>query len=50
LFNAGGFGHAGNDCTFETLMKSFSISDSTLRLAAVAIHDADLADEHFGIP
>ena len=48
MFNAGGFGHVGNDCTFETLVKSFSIKDSRLRLVAQAIHDADLADEHFG--
>jgi hypothetical protein len=48
MFNAGGFGHLGNDCTFETLVKSFSIKDSRLRLVAQAIHDADLADEHFG--
>ncbi len=48
MFNAGGFGHVGNDCTFETLAKSFSIKDSRLRLVAQAIHDADLADEHFG--
>ena len=48
MFNAGGFGHVGNDCTFETLVKSFGIKDSRLRLVAQAIHDADLADEHFG--
>jgi len=48
MFNAGGFGHMGNDCTFETLVKSFKIKDSKLRLVAEAIHDADLADEHFG--
>jgi len=48
MFNAGGFGHLGNDCTFETLVKSFRIKDSRLRLVAQAIHDADLADEHFG--
>jgi hypothetical protein len=48
MFNAGGFGHVGNDCTFETLMKGFSIRDSSVRLVAQAIHDADLADEHFG--
>ena len=48
MFNAGGFGHVANDCTFETLMKSFSIKDSRLRLVAQAIHDADLADELFG--
>jgi hypothetical protein len=48
MFNAGGFGHVGNDCTFETLVKSFGIKDSRLRLVAQAIHDADLADEQFG--
>src|SRR5258708_7142313 len=48
MFNAGGFGHVGNDCTFETLVKSFGIKDSRLRLVAQAIHDADFADEHFG--
>jgi hypothetical protein len=48
MFNAGGFGHAGNDCTFETLVKSFGIKDSGIRMIAEAIHDADLADERFG--
>jgi hypothetical protein len=48
MFNAGGFGHTGNDCTFETLLKDFGIRDSRLGLAAEAIHDADLADEKFG--
>jgi hypothetical protein len=45
MFNASGFGHVGNDCTFETLVKSFSVKDSRLRLVAQAIHDADLADD-----
>jgi hypothetical protein len=45
---AGGFGHDGNDCTFETLVKSFGLKDSRLRLVAQAVHDADLADERFG--
>jgi hypothetical protein len=48
MFNSGGFGHAGNDCTFETLLRNFAIKDSRLRLVAQAIHDADLADEKFG--
>ncbi|PYY06439.1 MAG: hypothetical protein DMG69_23445 [Acidobacteria bacterium] len=48
MFNAGGFGHVGNDCTFETLVKSFGIKDSRLRLVSQAIHDADFADEQFG--
>jgi len=48
MFQGGGFGHQGNDCTFETLMKSFGIRDRRVALVAQAIHDADLADEHFG--
>jgi len=48
MFNAGGFGHVGNDCTFETLVKSFGIKDSRMRLVSQAIHDADFADEQFG--
>ena len=48
MFSAEGFGHVGNDCTFETLMKSFALKDSRLRLVAQAIHDADLADDRFG--
>ncbi|HEY6253122.1 MAG TPA: chromate resistance protein ChrB domain-containing protein [Candidatus Angelobacter sp.] len=48
MFKAGGFGHSGNDCTFETLVKSFGIKDSRVRLVAQAVHDADLADEKFG--
>lgn len=48
MFNVEGFGHVGNDCTFETLVKSFGLKDSRLRLLAQAIHDADLADDRFG--
>ena len=48
MFTGDGFGHVGNDCTFETLVKSFGLKDSRLRLLSQAIHDADLADERFG--
>lgn len=48
MFQGGGFGHQGNNCTFETLVKSFAIRDRRVGLVAQAIHDADLADEHFG--
>jgi hypothetical protein len=48
MFNVEGFGHVGNDCTFETLVKRFGLKDSRLRLVAQAIHDADLADDRFG--
>lgn len=48
MFNAGGFSHVGENCTFETLVKGFGIKDARVTLLAQAIHDADLADERFG--
>lgn len=41
------FTHAGDDCTFETLIKRFHIQDSILRKIGEMIHDADLDDEKF---
>jgi hypothetical protein len=43
-----GFGHRGEDCTFETLQKSFRIRDRKVGVIAEIIHDADLLDEKFG--
>jgi hypothetical protein len=48
MFGGAGFGHRGDDCTFETLVKQFAITDARVRAIAMAIHDADLADEKFG--
>lgn len=48
MFCSEGFGHRGEDCTFETLQKEFSIKDSRVKRIAQIIHDADLADEKFG--
>lgn len=48
MFQAGGFGHRGEDCTFETLRKEFAIRDPKVEVIAEIIHDADLADEKFG--
>ncbi len=48
MFQAGGFGHRGEDCTFETLRKEFAIADTKVQTIAEAIHDADLADDKFG--
>jgi len=48
MFCAQGFGHRGEDCTFETLCKEFSIRDARVRRIAQMIHDADLGDEKFG--
>ena len=48
MFQAGGFGHRGDDCTFETLRKQFAIRDLKIEVIAEIIHDADLSDEKFG--
>ena len=48
MFSAAGFGHRGDDCTFETLRKEFAIRDSKVKRIAQIIHDADLGDEKFG--
>jgi hypothetical protein len=44
----GGFGHRGDDCTFETLQKDFRIRNRKVKVISEIIHDADLADEKFG--
>ena len=44
----GGFGHRGEDCTFETLQKTFRIRDKRVGIIGQIIHDADLLDEKFG--
>jgi hypothetical protein len=48
MFCQQGFGHRGEDCTFETLQKEFSIKDGGVKRIAQIIHDADLGDEKFG--
>jgi hypothetical protein len=44
----GGFGHRGEDCTFETLQKTFRIRARKVGIIGQMIHDADLLDEKFG--
>jgi hypothetical protein len=48
MFLKEGFGHRGNDCTFETLEKQFHIRDRRVAVIGQIIHDADLLDERFG--
>src|SRR5260370_39901355 len=48
MYQAGGFGHEGEKCTFETLCVHFGLADKKVRLIGQAIHDADLDDEKFG--
>src|ERR1700732_4834310 len=48
LFHESGFGHRGEDCTFETLQKEFKIRDRRGKVISELIHDEDLAEETFG--
>jgi hypothetical protein len=48
MFDERGFGHRGDDCTFETLQKQFKIRDRRVSALSEIIHDADLADGKFG--
>ena len=41
------FSHQGDDCTFETLVKRFGITDPAVLQMAEMIHDADLEDGKF---
>lgn len=41
------FSHHGDDCTFETLVRRFSISDKAVLKIAEMVHDADLEDGKF---
>ena len=42
------FGHQGEDCTFETLLKRFGLREKGLLALAEIVHDADLKDAKFG--
>lgn len=44
------FSHRGDDCTLETLLKSFGMKDAGLNAIAQIIHDIDLKDHKFGRP
>ena len=44
----GGFGHRGEDCSFETLRKEFRVRDARVMAIGEMVHDADLGDGKFG--
>jgi hypothetical protein len=47
-FQGNGFGHRGDQCTFETLRSEFKVPDRRVEQLAEMIHDADLEDGKFG--
>jgi hypothetical protein len=44
------FGHHGDDCTFETLLRRHDVADPVLWRIAEIVHEADLDDEKFDAP
>ena len=48
MYQPGGFGHHGDDCTFETLLREFKLQSKPLKALAEMIHDADIKDEKYG--
>ena len=47
LFDVAGarLSHHGEDCSFETFLKEYSLEDPVLTEIAEIVHDADLMDE-----
>lgn len=43
-----GFGHEGDRCTFETLIRRFGISDPAVIRLGEVVHDLDLKDGKYG--
>jgi hypothetical protein len=41
------FGHHGDDCTFETLLRRTGLRDRKLAILAEVVHEADLKDQKF---
>ena len=41
------FGHHGEDCTFETLVKRYAVKDRRVHHIAEIVHEADLHDGKF---
>jgi hypothetical protein len=44
------YGHHGDDCTFETLLRRHDVADPVLWRIAEIIHESDLDDEKFDAP
>jgi hypothetical protein len=43
-------GHQGGDCTFETVLRRYELTDPVLWRLAEIVHEADLADGRFDAP
>jgi hypothetical protein len=43
-------GHHGGDCTFETILRRYELTDPVLWKIAEIVHEADLDDERYDAP
>jgi hypothetical protein len=43
-------GHHGGECSFETILRRYEVSDPVLWKIAQVVHEADLDDERFDAP
>lgn len=43
-------GHHGGDCTFETMVRRYELTDPVLWKIAEIVHEADLDDERYDAP
>jgi hypothetical protein len=43
-------GHHGDDCSFETMLRSFDLGDPVLWDLAKVVHEADIGDDRFDAP
>jgi hypothetical protein len=52
LFDVAGarLSHRGDDCSFETFLKEYSLDDPVLAEISEIVHDADLMDDKYGRP
>jgi hypothetical protein len=42
--------HHGGDCSFETILRSYDLTDPVLWRIAAIVHEADLDDERYDAP
>lgn len=42
--------HKGEDCSFETFLRTYEIDDRALQMIGQIVHEADLEDERFDAP
>ena len=43
-------GHHGSDCSFETILRRYHLTDPVLWRIAAIVHEADLEDERYDAP